>query len=93
MQMDIMKAKALIGGLMGVVMVILTFAINSVIMHPLSDYILVLVFFMIYVPSLPLVVWLTGPQPKVYTKGISMFYSVEFIVWIVLFDTIMRLTG
>ncbi|MCD6084689.1 MAG: hypothetical protein J7J20_04020 [Desulfurococcales archaeon] len=93
--MNVFVIKALVGALFGVILAPLTYLVNIFMHHPFSDILLLFFFFSFYFVSQPLSLFLVRRYIKReseisealrLTKGITVFYSVEFIFWVAMYE-------
>ncbi|RLG39682.1 MAG: hypothetical protein DRN78_06410 [Thermoproteota archaeon] len=93
--MDVFIIKALVGALFGLILAPLTYVVNMFMHHPFSDILLLTLFFSFYFISQPLSSilirkFLTRESEVLealrLTKGITVFYSAEFIFWVAIYE-------
>ncbi|MCD6428439.1 MAG: hypothetical protein J7L12_02340 [Desulfurococcales archaeon] len=93
--MDVFVIKAVIGALFGVILAPLTYLVNMFLYHPVSDVLLLVLFFSFYFLSYPissaLVKKFIKDESEIsealrLTKGITVFYSAEFVFWAAIYE-------
>lgn len=87
--------KAVVGALFGFILAPLTYLVNMFLHHPISDVLLLVLFFSFYFLSYPissvLIKKFLKDESEVLealrlTKGITVFYSAEFVFWIAIYE-------
>ena len=87
--------KAVVGALFGFILAPLTYLVNMFLHHPISDALLLVLFFSFYFLSYPissvLIKKFLKDESEVLealglTKGITVFYSAEFVFWIAIYE-------
>jgi hypothetical protein len=84
--MDILTLKAIYGVVSGIILYILTIVLRTRINEFYVDYILIMIYLILYVGYLPLMKLLGISHKKHLTKGISIYYAISFITWVVMYD-------
>ncbi|RLG78205.1 MAG: hypothetical protein DRO14_01305 [Thermoprotei archaeon] len=93
--MDVFVIKAVVGALFGFILAPLTYLVNMFLHHPISDVLLLVLFFSFYFLSYPissvLIKKFLKDESEVLealrlTKGITVFYSAEFVFWIAIYE-------
>ena len=84
--MDILTLKAIYGVVSGIILYVLTIVLRTHINEFYVDYILITIYLILYVGYLPLMKLLGMSHKKHLTKGISIYYSISFITWVVIYD-------
>ena len=92
---DVFVIKAVVGALFGIILAPLTYLVNEFLYHPISDALLLVLFFSFYFLSYPISSALIKkllkdeseiPEALRLTKGITVFYSAEFVFWAAIYE-------
>jgi hypothetical protein len=83
---DVDFLKGVLAIFWGVFLALLTPTIHDGIPYPYSDALLVILYFMNYFITTPIVNHLIGL--RTWRKGLSIFFSLEFIAWVSVYEAI-----
>lgn len=90
--MDIVLLKTLYGVVSGIILYIITALIDyyslRLILPLNADFILLMLYFILYFGYIPLMRVSKSYHSKHLVKGITVYYSVSFITWVVLYDAL-----
>ncbi len=81
----VVRNKAIIAAICGIILALITNPIHASLGSPVGDAVLLAFYFAVYVPAARLSNRGIG-IPNWLRKGITVFYSVEFIVWVAVYE-------
>ncbi len=86
--MDLVLLKAIYGIFSGVVLYFITALLRKHELIPLNvDYLILAIYVVLYFGYIPLMKLSRSHHRKHLTKGITVYYSISFLTWTILYDT------
>jgi len=85
LKLDSTKVRMLSGLILGVLLAIMSIALN------MSPYTLLLIYFLNFIPAgiIYKVLIPKASTKEMFTKGLITFYAFQFIVWVITYDIFM----
>lgn len=85
--MEIVLLKAIYGIFSGVILYYITVLLRKYELTPLNaDYLLLAIYVALYFGYIPLMKLSRSHHRKHLTKGVTVYYSISFLTWTILYD-------
>ena len=88
---DVDFLKGLTGVLFGAVLAALTVTLNSFLIHPYSDVVLLILYVINYFPAS--LIANAVSRSNTWRKGVSMFFAFQFLSWVAAYEVLYSLTA